>query len=190
MVAVSLEEDEPKILVRERPHIVEKFTYEFRQPYHTAEKMPIEKAGAFISRVESEAKRLAEETIRSVETNLRKQGYKLTHFGLLLASARPLPNLEKVLSSHALIHTADGELFRTALAYAGERSGISAFTIKENDLMPIACKTLGMKSDNLLRRLRAMGKPFGAPWSQDEKFAALAAWLALCKSTNRTSVEL
>jgi hypothetical protein len=24
-----------------------------------------------------------------------------------------------------------------------------------------------------------LGRPFGSPWSQDEKFATLAAWLAL-----------
>ena len=28
-------------------------------------------------------------------------------------------------------------------------------------------------------RLTALGKLIGSPWSQDEKFAALAAWLAL-----------
>jgi len=31
----------------------------------------------------------------------------------------------------------------------------------------------------LLRRITELGKPFGSPWSQDEKFATLAAWLAL-----------
>jgi hypothetical protein len=37
LVAISLEEDFPLVILRERPHLVKTFTYEFRQPYHTAE---------------------------------------------------------------------------------------------------------------------------------------------------------
>jgi len=165
--------------MRDRPQLVETFTYGFRQPYHTAEKMLLEKARAFVSSVESEAKRLAEKAIRTVQADLRGQGYALTHFGMLLASGKPLPNLEKILLSHALIHAADGELFRAALAAAGARCDMSAFTIKESELLALAGKTLAVRPDVLMRRLTALGKPFGAPWSKDEKFAALAAWLAL-----------
>ena len=60
MVALSLDKDGPSVLLRERPKLVETFTYEFRQPYHTAEKMPLDKAREFISRVASGAKHLAE----------------------------------------------------------------------------------------------------------------------------------
>jgi hypothetical protein len=35
------------------------------------------------------------------------------------------------------------------------------------------------KPNELMRRLTELGRSFGAPWSQDEKFATLAAWLAL-----------
>ena len=38
LVAISLEEGSPLVLLRERPHLVKTFTYEFRQPYHTAAK--------------------------------------------------------------------------------------------------------------------------------------------------------
>jgi hypothetical protein len=30
-----------------------------------------------------------------------------------------------------------------------------------------------------MRRVTELGRPFGSPWSQNEKFATLAAWLAL-----------
>ena len=74
LVAVSLERDGPRVLLRQRPQLVKTFTYEFRQPYHTAETMPLEKAREFVSRMQSEAKQLAEEAIRSVQADLRKQG--------------------------------------------------------------------------------------------------------------------
>lgn len=77
--------------------------------------MPLDKAREFIFRVESEAQHLAEEAIRPIRAGLRKGGYELTCLALTLASARALPDLDKVLSSHALIPSADGELFRRAL---------------------------------------------------------------------------
>jgi len=179
LVAVSLEKDQPRVLVRQRPKLVQTFTYEFRQPYHTAAKMPLDKARDFVSRIEEGAKRMAEGVIRSIQTDLRKQGYELTCFGLPLASTKPLPNLDKILRSHALIHTADGELFRRTLIYASGRCNVAGFTIKERELVVEACKTLSIKNEDLMGRLTALGKPIGSPWSQDEKFAALAAWLAL-----------
>jgi hypothetical protein len=179
LVAVSLEKDGPRVLVRQRPELVERFTYELRQPYHTAEKLPADQAREFVSRIESAAQRMAEEAIGAVQADLRQQGYRLAWFGLLLSSARPLPSLDKILSSHALIHTADGELFRRALIYGSRRCRLTAFTIAERELLAFACKTLRFSPDDLTRRLTALGKSMGSPWSQDEKFAALAAWLAL-----------
>jgi hypothetical protein len=38
LVATSLEEGFPLVILRERFHLVKTFTYELRQPYHTAEK--------------------------------------------------------------------------------------------------------------------------------------------------------
>lgn len=179
LVAVSLEKDGPRVLVRQRPELVEKFTYKLRQPYHTAEKLPADQAREFVSRIESAAQRMAAEAIGSVQADLRQQGYRLTRFGLLLSSAKPLPSLDRILSSHALIHTADGELFRRALIFGSRRCRLTAFTIAERELLAFACKTLRFSPDDLRRRLTALGKRMGSPWSQDEKFAALAAWLAL-----------
>jgi hypothetical protein len=179
VVAVSLEKTGPLVLVRRRAHLVETFTYTFRQPYHTAEKMPAGEAPAFISKMQGEALRLAREVIRSMQADVEQQGYALAGCALLLASGRALPSLDKILASHALIHTADGELFREAILGASKSCGLPVFTVKERELQDAASKALRLKKDAIPRRLTALGKSLGAPWSQDEKFAALAAWLAL-----------
>ena len=179
LVALSLDEGSPRVLLHQRPHLVEAFTYAFRQPYHTAKKRPLAEARNFIAQVQSEARHLAYQSIHSVLTDLRKQGYELKHCGLLLASGKPLPELAQILASHALIHTADGGLFREALLHATERCGLAAFTAKESELMEIASHALHQQPDDLARRLANLGHPFGAPWTQDEKFAALVAWLSL-----------
>jgi hypothetical protein len=186
-VAVCLEKGAPVVLARQRVHLVETFTYEFRQPYHTAEKMLAGQAREFIARMQVEARRLAYRAIQELESRSKEQGVKLTRCGLLLASGRPLPGLEKILASHALIHTADGELFREALLHASARCGLLDFTIKEKELLDRAAQVLRLKSTTLMERVTELGRPFGAPWSQDEKFATLAAWLALAAPPQNNS---
>jgi hypothetical protein len=66
LVALSVSKGPPLVLARQRVHLVEVFTYEFRQPYHTAKKMPQGKARDFISRVQAEAKRLADRAIHEL----------------------------------------------------------------------------------------------------------------------------
>jgi len=141
--------------------------------------MPQGQGREFISRMQAEARRLAYRAICDVQSELQKQGLKLTRCALLLASGRPLPALEKILASHALIHTADGELFRDALLHASKRCGLQEFTIKEKELLERAGQVFRTKPKELMRRVTELGRPLGSPWSQDEKFATLAAWLAL-----------
>jgi hypothetical protein len=167
------------VLLRERPHLVKTFTYAFRQPYHTAEKAPRGEADGIISRARTEARRLAYKSIHSVQRNLLSQGYVLKCCGLLLASGRALPSLAQVLESHALIHTADGELFRHALIHASERCGLEMFTVKDRELMDKSSDALRLKPEEISRRLAGLGAGLGPPWTQDEKLAALIAWVSL-----------
>jgi len=178
-VAVCVNKGAPVVLARQRVHLVETFTYEFRQPYHTAEKMLLGQAREFIARMQAEGRRLAYRAIRELASRTLEQGVKLTRCGLLLASGRPLPGLEKIVASHALIHTADGELFREAILHASSRCGLRDFRIKDKELVDRAGLVLHLKSANLMGRVTELGRPFGSPWSQDEKFATLAAWLAM-----------
>jgi hypothetical protein len=190
VVAVCVEKGSPVVLVKQRVHLVDTFTYEFRQPYHTAEKMLLAQAREFISRMQAEARRLAYRAIRELESRTLEQGVKLTRCGLVLASGRPLPALEKILASHALIHTADGELFREALLHASARCGLRDFTIKEKELLERAAEAFRCKPNVLMRRVTQLGRPLGAPWSQDEKVATLVAWLASKAPAKRVSKDL
>jgi hypothetical protein len=186
-VAVCLEKGAPVVLVKQRVHLVDTFTYEFRQPYHTAERMPPAQAREFIARMQAEARRLAYCAVGELASRTQEQGVKLTRCGLLLASGRPLPELEKILASHALIHTADGELFREALLHASGRCGLQEFTFKDKELLDRAAQAFRAKPKDLIRRVTELGCSLGAPWSQDEKFATLTAWLALAAKSSLAS---
>jgi hypothetical protein len=189
-VAVTIEKGSPSVVAKQRPHLVETFTCAFRQPYHTAEKMPVDEAREFVARVRDEPRRLAYRAIRGLQSDSEVQGIKLTRGCLLLASGRALPSFESILASHALIHTADGELFREALSNAAERCGLEMIGIKERELLQCAKQTLRIQPAVILRRVTELGKPFGSPWSQDEKFATLAAWLAAKAPAKKMSKDL
>lgn len=177
-VAVCLEKGKPVVLHRERLQLVERFTYRFRQPYHTGERMGLEEARAFIAGVREQGRELAYRAICKLRADLEGRGYKLSRGALLLASGKPLPELEKILASHALIHTADGVLFRDCLSYAGERCGLEVLSTRERELLEQASKALRVPGPRLLRQVTELGRSFGSPWTQDEKFATLAAWVA------------
>ncbi len=185
LVALSLARGAPCVLARQRIHLVKTFTYRFRQPYHTAKNLPLDEARAFIFSVQTEARSLAYRAIRKVQESLQAQGYRLARCGLVLASGRPVPSLPDILASHALIHTADGELFREALLDASARCGLLSKTAKERELLNEASRVLRLTPSILTRRIADLGRPLGAPWSQDEKLASLIAWLALASKPSQ-----
>ena len=185
LVALSVSKGAPCILARQRIHLVETFTYRFRQPYHTAKGLPLDEARAFVVGVQTHARSLAYRAVRGLQESLHEQGYRITRCGLVLASGRPLPNLPDILASHALTHTADGELFRDALLHASARCGLLSKTAKERELLNEGSRTLRLTPSALTRRIADLGRPLGAPWSQDEKLASLIAWLALASKASR-----
>jgi len=179
VVAVCLEKRAPLVLHRQRVHLVETFTYRLRQPYHTGERLALAAAREFIEGVREKGRELAYRAICELQSELAERDYQLTRGALLLASGKALPDLEKILSSHALIHTADGELFRECLLHASGLCGLDVVCIRERELLEQASKALRKPRPSLLRRATELGRPQGSPWTQDEKFATLAAWLAL-----------
>ena len=179
LVAVAVEKEKPIVLARHRPHLVSTFSYAFRQPYHTAARMGVEEAATFLEGLREEARRLAVAALESTRSEVAQQGYQLTRAALLTASGRPLPELARILISHSLIHSADGEFFREAILRGGAQSKLAVTTTKDRELLAAASSKLHRKPAALLKLLTALGKPLGGPWTQDEKFATLAAWLGL-----------
>jgi hypothetical protein len=99
--------------------------------------------------------------------------------GVLLSSGRPGTSLGATLASHTLIHTAEGELFREAIAQASQSLHLPVTKVKERELYPRAALELSIHAGELGRLATEMGRPIGPPWRQDEKYAAIVGWLAL-----------
>jgi hypothetical protein len=113
---------------------------------------------------------------------LRGSGYKVAGCAILTSSGRPLPALAATLASHAMIHTAEGEFFRNAFAKACGELGIAMTRERERDLLGCATGEFGAGPATLKKRLETMGRDLGPPWAEDQKTAALAAWLLLSRA--------
>jgi hypothetical protein len=151
-----------------------------RQPYHAAENLPAARAEALVNRSLETATKLAREAVGAAVEERRAAGQELAGAGLLLSSSRPLPKeLAAILASHALIHTAEGEMYRDVLRAGCEKAGVEVAGMRERDLLASAGPRLKLAPDAIAARLAALGKPLGPPWTQDEKLASLAAWLVL-----------
>lgn len=165
------------LLARRRIELIDRDSP--KQPFHAAEGLPLRNAEAMVKRSTDCARRLALAALRSAISDLQTQGYTVVASGLLRSAARPLPALEEILESHALIHTAEGELFREALSYASEQCGVPVTSVKEREVFARASTALGMAGDELKRRLAELGRQLGPPWREDQKLATLVAWFAL-----------
>jgi len=176
LVAVAGPVAEPIAVLRRR---VELSRQTPRQPFHAAEGQPFAAAEDLVRRSTEEAAALAERAVKEAIADLRAMGHEAVSSGLLLAAGRPLPGLREVLASHALIHTAEGELFRDVLRQASLRCGLKLAAVRERDLEEQASRSLRRSPAELQRRVADWGRALGAPWTQDEKRAALVAWLAL-----------
>jgi hypothetical protein len=185
LVAVGGTPRVPEVLDRRRIEIADPEIEGSLQPYHAAEELALKKAGTYLRRCEQRAAARAEQAFGKVLEDLRTEGYEAVGCGLLLSSARPLPELSAILASHALIHAADGEHFRDALRQAASHFDLPLTAVPEKELYARASAELTIPIEEIQRRIGSIGKSAGPPWTQDQKLAALSGWLALGGSRGR-----
>ena len=163
---------EPLIVERRRIETADPAIRGSKQPFHAAEPLPFVQAEALLLRCRKSSTSLADSAISSIV-----RMHHVTAAGLLCGSGRPLPGLADILKSHALIHTAEGEMFREVLIGAVEKLGVPLTKVKEKEAWEYGATLFRMP--NLREQIDRLKKLVGPPWSQDEKLAALAAWIAL-----------
>ena len=153
--AVVVQKSAPYLLHREK---VQLFDDPYRFAYHAAAEMPW-KAKSFIGTAEKKALAGAKEFLRRMQKQFPEHGLKVA----LLPPRRELPPLEDILEAHPLLHSAEGELYRKAIARAAEALKLPILAPAAKGELPI-------------------DKP-GPPWGKDQRDAAGLAWAALTIQT-------
>jgi hypothetical protein len=181
-VAVAGSPIKPIILERRRIETAEDRIAGSKQPYHAAKELSGETAETLIRQCRERSTFLAIRAVNALVTQVRQNGLTLVGAAILLASGRPLPPLAAILRSHALIHTAEGEFFREVLVAASSHCSLEVTKVKEREIWETAARVFGLPIADLQRRIGQLGNSVGPPWRHDEKFASLAAWIALSGS--------
>jgi hypothetical protein len=178
-VAVSGSKRRPEVLARLRLEMVDGQSPGGKQPYHRAAELKFSDAENLVSSATTAANKMAAKALRNFISQLSEQEVRIVSAGVLAGSGRPLGDLQSVLASHPTIHTAEGELFRNALLHACGACTLPANRIREKELVARAVGDLRLDQQQITARLQQMSQKVGRPWTQDEKFAALTAWLLL-----------
>jgi len=168
LVAVSGTIAAPRVLERRRIVIADPEIPGSKQPYHAAAGLPFDQAGTLVGDAIESSRALALEAISATVKSFRSQGHEVAGCGVLLGSGKALPELQKVLASHALIHTAEGEMFREVLVWAARECRLPVTGVPEKSLDTASLHSIG-----------SLGRLIGPPWTQDQKHATLAALMAL-----------
>jgi hypothetical protein len=173
----------PTVVDRRRIELADASIEGSKQPYHEAEGKKPKEAERIVTRCTESSRRLAREALRAVVDELRGGNHDMVGCGLLLASGRTLPeDVHAILASHALIHAAEGEMYRDVLRRASEHLSLRVTGVREREVLARAAEATGRPPSELQRRVAEMGRALGPPWRQDEKLATLAAWTVLAQA--------
>ena len=167
------------MLTRSRIDLIEAGFPQSKQPYHAVEALGIEEAAQHLDRYRAQAEGMAYSALQQLDQNLGRQGYGLRSIGVLESAGRKGDSLHSILASHALIHAADGDHFRNAVAAAYERIGLAVYRVPARDLESRAQARLHQPLSRLRSVVGDMRAQVGPPWGADQKNAALLAWLLL-----------
>lgn len=170
--------ESPIVVERRRIEIADPKVVGSKQPYHAAQGLNLKEAEALVSACADASVRLATEAVEAAIRDAKQKGYEILTGCILTGSGKSIPALEKILASHPLLHTAEGELFRNVIARACLNHNLPVIAVKEKELMSRSQNDIGISGELIQQHLQRMGKAIGAPWRQDEKYASLAAWIA------------
>lgn len=181
VVVIGGTRSKPLVLARERLELADESLAGSRQPYHAIEGLPLGEASVRLATLKESAAGLAARGIHTLLQTARAAGLEPAAAGILDSSGRDLRELEAILASHALIHTADGNHFREALAAACAAERLPCTRIRRRDLSGEAARALKHTPAALAATVARLGREAGAPWGADQKSAALLAWLLLAR---------
>ena len=180
LVVLGGPKDSPVVVERGRIEIADPKIVGSKQPYHAAQRMDLKDAEALVSVCTEASVQLATGAVLAAIRDAAQKGYQILSSCILTGSGKSVPALEKILASHPLLHTAEGELFRNVIGRACLNHGLNVVAVKEKELMSRSQNDIGLSGELIQQHLQRMGKAIGAPWRQDEKYACLAAWIARC----------
>lgn len=166
LVAVAGPPQEPRLLLRQSLDLVGEDLP--RQVYHAAAGLDLVRAESLVERWASAA---VDNAARGIADVVQAAADAACRLGVvsIVGEVREVPPLAVVLRSHPLLHAAEGQLSREAIAEAAQAAGLKVDHVSLHSLL----------DPDLAERVAELGRAAGPPWRKEYKLAAGAALLAL-----------
>lgn len=145
--------------------------------YHAAHDLPAAQAARVVAEVEDAVDIATSAVLEELAERAGALG-ELVGVGIV-GEPRDVPPLDAVLASHALLHLAEGELYRSALDEAAHERGLLVCAAAPKRAVAEAATALEVSRDALAAVLGSLRAELGAPWQADHKDATAAALIAL-----------
>jgi hypothetical protein len=175
-VAVAGSHNDPVVLLRSRVELIAPDLP--RQAYHAAADLPAAEADDLVQQVSEAAAKAARDELARLRDELAALGDPLAAVGLV-AEPRAIPaDVQRVLASHALMHSAEGDMYREALAGAAVGLDLTPLQVSAKRLPAVVEDALGLAPTEQQALLTTLGRELGPPWQADHKRATLMALLA------------
>jgi len=173
----------PEVVVRGRAELGDPSGHVRSAVYHAARALEPAAAAALIEAAERIA---AEQAAAAFGRTLREatdEGAVVRSCAVVVGTFAGEARLESILASHALVHAAEGRLYQGALLQSAEARGLDTIAIPERSIWEQGEAALGVTGDELRHWVDQLRREVGPPWARDQKLAALAAWIALARSS-------
>jgi hypothetical protein len=155
------------VVLRKRIELADPAGRVRKNAYQAARGLGLGEASAL---VEAAARIATERATAEIQRTVREaEGAEVRLCAVVVGASREAP-LESILASHALAHAAEGRLYQSALLRGAEACGLEAIAVPKQSI-----------PEQELRRVEELRRELGPPWAEDQKLAAVAAWIALSR---------
>lgn len=168
--------DSPSILLKGEISLTDPKLLATAQPYHQVMDLPWDESERAVRKYVTSIERVATRALDELIQKMAKSNHKVAAVGILGAPDR---DLKRIGNSHIRAHAAEGVLFRRVLAVGAEANGLRCQTFSDRNFDQAAAVQLGAKYSRIKRSLNGLKTSVLPPWRNDEKQAAMAAWLML-----------
>ena len=173
----------PEVLYRGRAELGDPGGRVRRNVYQASRALKPTEAAALVAAAERIAAEQAAAALEQTVRDARDEGAVVRSCAVVVGTFPAGARLESILASHALAHAAEGRLYQGALLQGGESRGLDTIAITKRSIWEQGGAALGVTQDELRHWIDELRRDVGPPWAQDQKLAALAAWIALARAT-------
>jgi len=173
-----------------RPDVILRRRVELRDPtgqvrpnaFQRARSLDLPAAAELVAAAERIALERATVALEETSREVVDVGAVVGSCAVVVGASHDAP-LESILASHALAHAAEGRLYERALLQGAESGALTAVAVPKRSIWERGEETLGVAADDLRVWIDQLRRELGPPWAEDQKLAALAAWIALAPSS-------